>query len=383
MMRIFLEEWKKLFTWKFAILLVLVSLVFYQLFIVFEFKYFPNGRPTLDTFMVTQEMLENYGEGMDEKEFLDFQQQFEDRKALLHNYLEEDEKAVESDLTTYEALYRSEVDNEVAQDLREKVGVEKEDLIYDIQARESIISSYEDRKEMGISYLETSSNPALLERIEQLRENGSAENIFSYIVFENYDFLIKDVAILSFFSIMLFIMPLYLKDRKNKVIHLQYATKKGRMLFRTKLAAAVTGGILVITAQLILFFSFYAANDTHMFLSQNINSFINFVMLSWFDLTFLQYIILTVAAIYILGIALIVVCAWISNISPNYMTSVGVHVPLAFVFFGVGTTYLVRHVTTLELPKYTFLIGLAVVLLMSSLVVFWSVKREKRKDILV
>lgn len=382
-MRILLEEWKKLFNWKFGILLVFVSLIFYQLFIVFEFEYFPNGRPILDIFMVTQEMLENYGEGMDEEEFKDFQQRFEDRKALLNNYLEKEEMAVAADLTTYEELYNPEYDNKVAQDLRRKVDLEKEDLIYDIQTRHGIVTAYEERNKIGGPYLNGSSDSTLRERIEQLRENGSDENIFTYIVFENYNNLIQDVAILSFLSVMLLIMPIYLEDRKNKVIHLQYTAKKGRALFSAKLLAAVTGGISVISGQLIMFFILYAGNDTTMFLSQNINSFMNFVMISWFDLTFLQYIIFTLVAIYILGIALIVICAWISNISPNYMTSVGVHVPLAFVFFGTGTAYLVRQVTTLGLPKYTFFIGLTVVLLLSFLVVYWSVKREKRKDLLV
>ena len=74
-MRIIWNELKKIMTLKIMFLLVLVSIIFYQLFIMFDFEFFPNGRPAGDEFKVGEEMIVKYGQFMDEKEFDDFKKE--------------------------------------------------------------------------------------------------------------------------------------------------------------------------------------------------------------------------------------------------------------------------------------------------------------------
>ena len=57
-------------------ILLLGSLVIYELFISFYIDYFPNGRPALDSYNIGCNMIKKYGNSMDEKEFADFKQMY-------------------------------------------------------------------------------------------------------------------------------------------------------------------------------------------------------------------------------------------------------------------------------------------------------------------
>ncbi|MBY6037278.1 hypothetical protein KUV80_11460 [Fictibacillus nanhaiensis] len=378
-MRLLFEELKKLFTVKTIILLLLVSIIIYQMFIVFDFKHFPNGRPVLDEFLATQKMLEDYGESMDEDEFEDFKSIYDQRINEATQYLQSQDDMVAAGLDSYTKFKSIDLENEKLAALHNKVYHEDYvDVFWEIPAREDMIERYEHPERYIQQYGQI--NEKQKARIEELMKNGAATAIFSYQVFENYNTLIKNVAILIFLSIMLVILPLYIGDRRNHAVFLQYTSKVGRTLFTKKLLAGLIASFIVITVQLVCFFFLYKGNDISMFLPLTLHSIYN-AFISWYDITFLQYILLTVVSIYLIGLALVLVTACISSIAPNYMTSVGLHVPLAFILFGVGTTYLVQNLTTLYLFKYLLPVLLAAILSLSFILFWWKYKREKWKDI--
>lgn len=180
---------------------------------------------------------------------------------------------------------------------------------------------------------------------------------------------------------MIIATPLYLTDRKNNMILLQYSSKIGRNLFFKKFIAALIAVIAVITVQLACFFCLYRENETAIFLPIEISSLFN-EFISWYDLTFLQYIILTVISMYVLGIALLFLVAFISSLAPNYMSNIGVQIPLAFVLFGIGISYLVQDITNLFLPKHFLPIMLVFILAGSAVIFVLKWKKEIIKDIL-
>ncbi|EIJ78065.1 ECF subfamily RNA polymerase sigma factor [Bacillus methanolicus PB1] len=85
---------------------------------------------------------------------------------------------------------------------------------------------------------------------------------------------------------------------------------------------------------------------------------------------------------YVLGIALLFLVAFISSLAPNYMTNIGVQIPLAFVLFGIGKSYLVQDITNLFLPKYFLSIALVFILAGSAVIFVLKWKKESIKDIL-
>lgn len=376
-MRIVVNEIRKLFSVKIICLLLLVSFIVYQQFIMFEFKHFPNGRPLLDDFRATQKMLVDYGESMDKEEFQDFKEINEQRIAEATAYLKSQEKIVAAGIDTYEEFSNMDLENEKLAALNSKIMFEDYvDVFWEIEAREGIIDRYEHPERFKEHEL-TQEQDA---RMDELVENGSTEAIFTDMVFENYNVLMKYVAILIFLNIMIILMPLYIRDKRNHVQLLQYTSKTGRSLFSQKLVTGISAAMIVITAQLAIFFFMYRGNDTSMFFPLSINSIFN-TFVSWYNLTFFQYIILTVLCVYLLGIALVLVGAWISSIAPNYMTSVGLHVPLAFLLFGTGTAYLVQDLTIIYLNPYLVPISFVIILGLSSLLFLWRYRREKVKNI--
>ncbi|MBN3553909.1 hypothetical protein JYA63_06520 [Fictibacillus nanhaiensis] len=376
-MRILFNEIRKLFSVKIICLLLLVSFIVYQQFIMFEFKYFPNGRPLLDDFRATQKMLVDYGKSMDNEEFEDFKEIKEQRIAEATEYLKSQKEMVAADIDTYEEFSNMDLENEKLAALHSKIFFEDSvDIFWEIQARDGIIDRYEHPER----FIEHELTPKQDARMDELVENGSTKAIFTDMVFDNYNALIKFVAILIFLNIMIILMPLYIRDKRNHVQLLQYTSKTGRKLFSQKLVTGISAAMIVITTQLAFFFFMYKGNDTSMFYPLPINSIFNFFV-SWYDLTFFQYIVLTVICVYLLGIALVLVGAWISSIAPNYMTSVGLHVPLAFLLFGSGTTYLVQNLTIIYSNPYLAPISFVIILVLSSLLFMWRYRSEKVKNI--
>ena len=71
-MRIIINEIKKIFNLKMTSILILGTILFYQMFISFDINVFPNGRPSLDLYNITVQMIKDYGNEMDQIEFQHF-----------------------------------------------------------------------------------------------------------------------------------------------------------------------------------------------------------------------------------------------------------------------------------------------------------------------
>src|SRR5574342_967104 len=101
-MRIIWNELKKILTWKIMLSLIVVSVIFYQLFIMFDFEHFPNGRPAGDEFKVAEEMLVKYGDTVDEKELEDFKKVYDQRVQEATAYLQSKPEMKAAGIGTYE-----------------------------------------------------------------------------------------------------------------------------------------------------------------------------------------------------------------------------------------------------------------------------------------
>ncbi|MBM7702795.1 hypothetical protein [Metabacillus iocasae] len=376
------NELKKMFTLKTIILLGLVTFIFYHLFIMFDFDHFPNGRPVRDEFEITKGMIEEYGEWMDEDEFEHFKQLYEQQKQEAEVYIRSQKELVRAGIDSYEAFRQYDGNDQRVNKVRDNIHFEEEmDVFWELQARESIIERYEHPEHLG----HASSIEPLTEkqqsRIDELLQTKQHTSTMSWIVYENYNNLIGNMAILIFLSIMILVTPLYLQDRKNHVLLLQYTSKVGRRLFSQKFVAAFIATIAVMTAQLFLFFTLYKGNGTSAFLSLNVNSIFNY-LISWYNLTFFHYILLTIAAIYLVGVVVLLLVAYISSVAPNYMTNIGSQIPLMFLLVTFGVNYLVREITSVYLPQYLWPIVLMSVIGLTLMLFMIKVKKERARDIL-
>jgi hypothetical protein len=361
-------------------LLFIISFIFYQLFINFYFEHFPNGRPALALYRISIEMIEQYGYKMNQEEFEHFKKVYEKEKAAADAYLQARQEYVDAGLDTYEKFRTADIEKQEIVKLVSQI-MDEVDLFWELQERERLIQIYEDRNSLFSKVYSIGDHPLTAEQKDRIRDTITSGNIMSYEVFENYNSLIRHVAILIVISIMFMISPIFLQDRRNHVVFLQYSNKTGRKIFNLKLQTALIAAGFITTVQLGLFFILYRGNKVGMFLNANINSVFTHEVF-WFELTFLQYILLTIVSIYILAFTLTIIVAVLSNRVPNYISMVGFQVPLAILLFVVVIDYLVVRITNIRLPIYFLPSAYVLLILIGSFLYFWSVKREKKVDLL-
>jgi hypothetical protein len=379
-MRIIWNELKKILTWKIMLSLVIVSAVFYQLFIVFDFEYFPNGRPSRDAFKVAEDMLVKYGDTLNEKELEDFKKTYDERVADADAYLKSNPEMKAAGLGTYEEFKGAELEqNENQSQLHSQVMFEDGvDVFWELQARDWMNDWFDHPEHYGAYGRDLGNGQKL--RVDELLESRAAYAIFPHEILENYENLSGNMTILVIISVMIVITPLYMADRRNRMTLLQYTTKTGRSLFYKKFFAAFIAVMAVITAQLAIFFTLYRGNDTAQFLDVKVSSVISHFV-SWYDLTFLQYIILTVVSMYVIGIAVLLIVAVISSSVPNYMTNIGLQIPLAGVLIAVGIDYLIKHITSFHLPKALLPISLVTLLVICGAIFIIRARKERVANI--
>ncbi|MFS0614115.1 hypothetical protein [Lederbergia ruris] len=89
------------------------------------------------------------------------------------------------------------------------------------------------------------------------------------------------------------------------------------------------------------------------------------------------------STIYVLGFILVLISLSVSHLVPNYITLIGVQVPVIFGLLAFGLRYLLDWITDLDLPQwlvplcYSFFLVAGIVFIM----LLW--RREKKRDIVL
>lgn len=125
----------------------------------------------------------------------------------------------------------------------------------------------------------------------------------------------------------------------------------------------------------------YSTNNTSMFFNCNINSIYNTIT-SWYDLTFIQYIALTVIGTYILAFVFTLIPMLVSSISKNYITAIAIQLPIALFAFTILLRYLIHYMTNIWYSKYFTGILYMILIFISTISIIIRWKREKKADII-
>lgn len=376
-MRVLWNELKKILTWKMLVLLIFINSVLYFLLIEFYIENFPNGSGVY-SYEMGIEMIEKYGTTMDEEEFVDFKKAYANQVEEATQYLLSREEFVEVGLDTYEEFLAYDWWNapQEIDELRSDVFInEKVDLFWELQERERLLDFYE-MKEIVPDVLSEKKRQRFEELIAQEKFG-----VYPKVVMMNFKSFIANVAIAILFSVVLVISPTIVKDRTRQVVAIQYTTRKGRNLFKTKLLAGSIATFILITALLIVYFSLYSLNNTSMYFDVRVNTFI--ANESWFDPTFFQFILLCVAGIYIIGLVFGLLSMVFSSLVPNMVSLIGIQIPFVVGFLLIGLYPLVPHMISIWNPKWLALIAYSVMILLTLVGAIMLWKREKKMDIVL
>ncbi|MEJ8545009.1 hypothetical protein [Brevibacillus borstelensis] len=325
-------------------------------------------------------MIEKYGTQMDEQEFADFKKIYDERVKQADQYVQSRKEFTDAGIQSYADFLKIDLDNKEQDALFTKVMFkDKVDLFWELTERGRLIEFYETREKSLDGYLNKASSQQK-ERFLALKE---AEHypVYPEVAIENFKSYISRVAIAVILSVVLVISPVFLKDRSNRVLELQYATKKGRNVYKTKAAAGMISAFIVMTTLLLIYFGLYSLNRTSMFFKVPLHMFIE--NYSWYDPTFFQYMILSAVGVYILGFVFALLAMSFSSIMPNFVSLIAIQIPFFIAMIAYGLSYLIVRIISIWVPKWVvptsyFAMGAISVLF---LILMW--KREEKRDIVI
>ncbi|MFC0561947.1 hypothetical protein [Halalkalibacter alkalisediminis] len=377
-MQMIINEIKKILNWRVILVLFLVNAILYFLLIDFHIKHFPNGRPALDSYNIGIEMIEKYGTNMDESELDDFKKTYSNQVKEADQFLQSSKEFRDAGIRSYEEFRNMDLENEKQLVLHGKIFFdEKVDMFWELQARERLIEFHDQNKDIINNYI-SDANPRQKERLLEIKANGSYD-VFPETVFFNFKDFILNVTIAIIVSVVLVMSPIIIQDRSRQLIDLQYTAKTGRSIYKKKAVAGLLSTLIVITALLAVYFSIYSLNNTAMFFSVPIYTFIGDYY--WYDLSFIQYIVLTVIAIYILGIVFALLAMSLSTIAPNFIALIGVQIPIVLAMLAFGLGYLINRMISYGLPKWLVPTSYSALIAVSVLFIILLWKRERKMDI--
>ena len=381
-MRLFYLEMKKIFSWKILLLIAFVNIVLYFLLFEFDIEYFPNGRPAGDYFKIEQQMLVKYGVDLNEAEYQDFAAEYEAEVKRADEYLQNDSQAAEVGLTSYKEFRNTDISDEKNVDKRNYQDLvvfdRGEDLFWELQAREGLIDYYTYRIDSlkGDINRETGEKK---ERFEQLL-NDEKYGVFSNTVIDNFTNIKRSIAIIVLSSIVVLISPIFLRDQITSVVPLQYASKKGRTIYRTKWLAGLVSTALVSIILLTFYLWLYSTNEVAPYFDVPLYAFVADTY--WYDLTFFQYICLSVVAIFGCSMLLGVLSMAISTVVQNTIVLVGVQIIVMSGMIALVTTYLIVDMISIWNWRMLMPIGYLLLSIGIVLFMFYVWRREYRRDVL-
>lgn len=194
--------------------------------------------------------------------------------------------------------------------------------------------------------------------------------------------LLNRLALTAMLITSLLVMHIHIGDRRTGLSEVQAASKAGTAgLFRVKTAAALLTGTLVAAVLLVVLLLAYRFSGTWSLMGADINGKVG--PFFWYDMSFLQYIGLTYAAVLMLCWIAALLTLFFSSIAPNYIVLVG-DVALTLILF-FESDYLLNpmlnHILKLGLGRSAFqtFIELGVLLLTAAGLTYIAQKREMRR----
>lgn len=149
----------------------------------------------------------------------------------------------------------------------------------------------------------------LADRLEQLKESGEHKNLFFMgTIYKMHSFLFKSLLNGMIYQLMILVVLItgylvnYEFERKTHL--LTYATKRGRRLILDKLLISMVSSVIVTTFLVSVtltayFMVFDYSGLWKVPISSAFNSEQTILFISWWSLTFIEYLLMSIALVYI------------------------------------------------------------------------------------
>lgn len=379
-MKLFLYEMRKIFSWKLILLVILLNVLMFKLMIEFDLKHFPNGRPDGDTFKIEQQLIPKYGPKIDENEFSEIKEVYQQKVKKADYYLANDKDAIAAGLESYEKFSHYDENNKLQMNYHDELFFNRDvDFPWELQTYEWYLNEYQYAEQSIRVKMADATTDAQKKHFEQLLKENKLP-FYSDRVPYNFKMYKTSVAITIFLSIIILISPIYLRDVQANVVSLQYSSKKGRKTFRVKWFAGLISTILLTSILLAIYMGLYKSNDTSSHFGLPLHALDRYD--HWYDITFLQYIILSIIIIFVMAILLGILTMAISAVVNNTLALIAIQIVVAFVMIAGVASFIVRNVIDLQFPQFFVPTVLIVFISVLAIATYAVSKKERLKDII-
>ncbi|MDN3451686.1 hypothetical protein QMA09_15920 [Planococcus sp. APC 3906] len=377
-MRLFGMEMKKIFSWKLLLLIAVVNVLLFYLRLEFELEHFPNGRPATDLFRIEQQLIPEYGARIDDNELLEIKALYADRVTAANAFFGKEDNAQVLGITGYKEFRAMDTaDPELSAYYSDLMFESGQDFLWELQAWELLIENFEARYSAIKAQIERTDGARQQHYEQQLAEERFA--FYSSTVLENFLNYKTYMAIIILISVAILMSPVFLRDYRAGMLPIQYTAKVGRGVYRAKWLAGLCSTAILTVLLLAIYMSLYWSNGTASHFATPLSSFGWYD--HWYDMTFFEYILLSVASIFVVAMLLGVLSMAISTIVPNAIVLIGIQIVVLFIMIAGVTMYLIRDIIILYLPQ--MLVPAAYLVLFGIIFISfgWIWRRELRKDI--
>lgn len=394
-MRVIVHEIKKIWNIKLLLVAIIISGLFYMIFMSNYITYFKTGHSITEEIEYAMEMTKNYGTTITDEEFSDFMRERESLISEAEEYINALPIFAEVGIYNYEDYEKVHDKRDTTERETEAVwtllGEKCNYVRFKLQALDRIEERYYSYPEYTLDKALNSEDTPKRElvRLQEINEKEEYRNIMDGYSFDNTVSYSIYLAILTILITLVLVSPLIVNDRSGNIHLLQYSSKNGRRILLQQLIAIIISAFMVTTLSVLIFGAIYTINNTFVFWNNGLTSFLNVAVdFFWFDLAYGQYITFYILLLYIISIGSATIAFVISRFSQNLIALIMKLIPvfgvLCFIsssvfFYTFGNSNLLYRVTAIPWLEPIVCLSVLLIGLASSIRIL---HRERINDLL-
>lgn len=379
------QELKKI--WRPGILvgIVLLGLIYYYMFPSFYIEHFSNGPSAKEQFDLSVEWVARYGPTLEPEERAEVDSQLAEEIAKFNRRLEKFPEAVAvgiTDYTSFRAADQSDENTQLMWDIRDGTNY------YTIENIQQMLERYDDPRDylQQHDYFE-SYTPQ--EKAQMLAVNSWPRSLLSGSVMDSTEFYLKYLAQWTAISVILLLSPTLVRDRLRRTRPLQWASRRGRRILHTQLAAGLVSALLLSAMNMTVYAIPFLAQGPLALKDCPLGNSVWAVGTPWFNWTYGQYLAVLVVMVLALGLGIGAVTLFLSRFSDNYVSMLLKAFPLFVVMGGLFATWVVGGAFFFRpawdyaeffVPKGAEAICIAVLLIIGAALTGWSCVKQRKLE---
>ena len=337
-----LQEMKKIFGIKRILFIIVFAVLYY--FLVFQFNVgIPSYRSDRVLLNVSLELMEKYGESLDETEYRDLLENFDDtEESEMDRRLKENEEFSQYGIESYEdwitmssslpeAAHRS-----LSSQISKIFTMEESQMAMEFSFRKiyinNLIKAYESELNGDRPTSYYSEIPQQAEKRITERNQKEVYSLIPYNVMRTYQSILPDFTIFLFLSMIFLVVPYSVKDKMEGIPILQYTSRKGCRYYWKKLTAVFVSSFILCVIEMSWFALMIGINHAFSFTGCWVSGFWN-PFITFMKLTFGQYLAMSLAYIMVIALCLSMITYGISSYANNYISAIALQIPAVIFSF--------------------------------------------------